>query len=68
MENEEIINHEKYTTKGIDLYKISFTALHNKQYDTYLKSFKKMIDIFEISIRSYIIVSHILFLKFYSIV
>ena len=48
MENEEIINHEIYTTKGINLYKISFTALHNEQYDKYLKSFKKMIDTFEI--------------------
>ena len=48
MENEEIINHEIYTTKGINLYKISFTALHNEQYDKYLKSFKKMVDTFEI--------------------
>ncbi len=49
MENEEIINHEIYTTKGINLYKISFTAIHNEQYDKYLKSFNKMIDTFEIS-------------------
>jgi hypothetical protein len=48
MENEEIINHEIYTTKGINLYKISFTALLNEQYDKYLKSFKKMVDTFEI--------------------
>ena len=48
MENEEIINHEIYTTEGINLYKISFTALLNEQYDKYLKSFKKMIDTFEI--------------------
>lgn len=48
MENEEIINHEIYTTQGINLYKISFTALLNEQYDKYLKSFKKMIDTFEI--------------------
>ena len=29
MEKEEIINHEIYTTEGINLYKISFTALLN---------------------------------------
>jgi hypothetical protein len=48
MENEEIIIHEIHTTKGINLYKISFTALLNEQYDKYLKSFKKMIYTFEI--------------------
>jgi hypothetical protein len=48
MENEEIINHEIYTIKGINLYKISFTAIHNEQYDKYLKSFNKLIDTFEI--------------------
>jgi hypothetical protein len=48
MENEEIINHEIYTTEGVNLYKISFSALLNEQYDKYLKSFKKMIDTFEI--------------------
>jgi hypothetical protein len=48
MENEEIINHEIDTTEGINLYKITFTALLNEQYDNYLKSFKKMIDTFEI--------------------
>ena len=47
-ENEEIINHEIDTTEGINLYKITFTALLNEQYDKYLKSFKKMIDTFEI--------------------
>jgi hypothetical protein len=48
MEKEEIINHEIYTIEGINLYKISFTALLNEQYDKYLNSFKKMIDTFEI--------------------
>jgi hypothetical protein len=48
MENEEIINHEIYTTEGVNLYKVSFSALLNEQYDKYLKSFKKMIDTFEI--------------------
>jgi hypothetical protein len=47
-ENNEIINHEIYTTKGINLYKITFTALLDEQYDKYLNSFKKMIDTFEI--------------------
>jgi hypothetical protein len=47
-ENDDIINHEIYTTKGINLYKISFTALLNEQYDKYLNSFKKMMDTFEI--------------------
>jgi hypothetical protein len=41
MENEEIINHEIYTTKGINLYKISFTALHNEKYDKYSKIIQK---------------------------
>jgi hypothetical protein len=47
-ENDEIINHEIYTTEGINLYKISFKALQDEQYDKYLNSFKKMIDTFEI--------------------
>lgn len=48
MENEEIINHEIYTIEGINLYKISFTALLNEQYGKYLNSFKMMIGTFEI--------------------
>jgi hypothetical protein len=47
-ENDEIINHEIYTTEGINLYKLSFTALQDEQYDKYLKTFKKMINTFEI--------------------
>ena len=47
-ENEEIVYHEIYTTEGINLYKVTFTALRDEQYDEYLNSFKKMIDTFEI--------------------
>jgi hypothetical protein len=46
--NDEIINHEIYTTEGIYLYKISFTALQDEQFDKYLNSFKKIIDTFKI--------------------
>jgi hypothetical protein len=48
-ENNEIINHEIYTTEDINLYKITFTDLQDEQYDKYLNSFKKMIDTFEIN-------------------
>lgn len=47
-ENKEIINYEIYTIEGINLYKISFTALQDEQNDKYLNSFKKMIDTIEI--------------------
>ena len=47
-ENNEIINHEIYTIEDINLYKITFTALQDEQYDKYLNSFTKMIDTFEI--------------------
>ena len=47
-ENEEIVYHEIYTTEGINLYKVTFTALRDEQYGEYLNSFKKMIDTFEI--------------------
>jgi len=47
-ENEEIVYHEIYTTEGINLYIVTFTALRDEQYDEYLKSFKNMIDTFEL--------------------
>jgi hypothetical protein len=47
-ENDEIINHEIYTTEGINLYKITFTAIQDEQYDEYLNSFNKIINTFEI--------------------
>ena len=47
-ENEEIVYHEIYTTEGINLYKLTFAALRDVQYDEYLNSFKKMMDTFEI--------------------
>ena len=43
-ENEEIINHEIYTTEDINLYKISFTGFLDEQYDKYLNSFKNIIN------------------------
>jgi hypothetical protein len=48
-ENEEIVYREIYTTEGINLYKISFTAILDEQFDRYLNSFKKIIDTFEIT-------------------
>lgn len=47
--SNEIMNYEIYTTEGIILYKISFTAILDEQFDRYLNSFKKMMDTFEIT-------------------
>jgi hypothetical protein len=47
--SNEIMNYEIYTTGGINLYKISFTAILDEQFDRYLNSFKKMMDTFEIT-------------------
>ena len=47
--SNEITNYEIYTTEGINLYKISFTAILDEQFDKYLNSFKKMMDTFEIT-------------------
>jgi hypothetical protein len=47
--SNEIMNYEIYTTEGINLYKISFTAILDEQFDKYLNSFKKIIDTFEIT-------------------
>ena len=46
--SNEIMNYEIYTTEGINLYKISFTAILDEQLDKYLKSFKKIIETLEI--------------------
>jgi hypothetical protein len=42
--SNEIINYEIYTTKDINLYKISFMAILDEQFDKYLNSFQKIID------------------------
>jgi hypothetical protein len=47
--SNEIMNYEIYTTEGINLYKISFTAIRDEQFDRYLNSFKKIMDTFEIT-------------------
>ncbi len=47
--SNEIINHEIYSTEGVNLYKISFTAILDEQFDKYLNSFKKIIDTFKIT-------------------
>ena len=47
--SNEITNYEIYTTNGINLYKISFMAILDDQYDKYLNSFKKMMGNFEIT-------------------
>lgn len=46
--SSEIINYEIYTTEGINLYKISFTAINDEQFDENLQSFKQIKDTFEI--------------------
>jgi hypothetical protein len=46
--SSDIINYEIYTTEGINLYKISFAALLDEQYEKNLNSFKKIKDTFEI--------------------
>ncbi|MGI9012447.1 MAG: hypothetical protein ACR2F1_14850 [Nitrososphaeraceae archaeon] len=46
--SSDIINYEIYTTEGINLYKISFTATSDIQFDENLQSFNKVIDTFEI--------------------
>ena len=46
--SNELVNYEIYTTEGINLYKISFTAIQDEQFDKYLNSFKKIIDTFGI--------------------
>jgi hypothetical protein len=45
--SNEITNYELYTTNGINLYKISFMAILDEQYDKYLNLFKKMMGTFE---------------------
>jgi len=47
--SNEITNYEIYTTNGINLYKISFMAILDEQYDKYLNLFKKMMGTFEIT-------------------
>jgi hypothetical protein len=47
--SNEIMNYEIYTTEGINLYKIIFTAILDEQFTKYLNSFKKMMDTFEIT-------------------
>ncbi len=47
--SNEITNYEIYTTNGINLYKISFMAILDEQFNKYLKSFKKMMGTFEIT-------------------
>ena len=47
--SNEIMNYEIYTIEGINLYKISFTAILDEQFDRYINSFKKMMDTFEIT-------------------
>jgi hypothetical protein len=47
--SNEIINHEIYSTEGVNLYKISFTAILDEEFDKYLNSFKKIIDTFKIT-------------------
>lgn len=46
--SSDIINYEIYTTQGINLYKISFAATNDEQFDENLKSFRKIMDTFEI--------------------
>ena len=46
--SNEIMIYEIYTTKGINLFKLSFTAILDEQLDKYLKSFKKIIETLEI--------------------
>lgn len=46
--SSDIINYEIYMTEGINLYKISFAALLDDQFDKNLNSFKKIKDTFEI--------------------
>jgi hypothetical protein len=43
-----LVNYEIYTTEGINLYKISFSAIQDEQFDKYLNSFKKIIETFGI--------------------
>jgi hypothetical protein len=47
--SNEIINYELYTTEGIHLYKISFTAIEDERLDKYLNSFKKIVNTFTIT-------------------
>jgi hypothetical protein len=47
--SSDIINYEIYLTEGINLYKISFTALLDDQFDKNLNSFKKIKNTFEIA-------------------
>jgi hypothetical protein len=47
--SSDIINYEIYLTQGINLYKISFTALLDDQFDKNLNSFKKIKNTFEIA-------------------
>jgi hypothetical protein len=47
--SNEIVNYEIYTTEGINLYKISFTAIRDEQFDKYLNSFQKIIETFKIT-------------------
>jgi len=44
--SNELVNYEIYTTEGINLYKISFTAILDEQFNKYLNSFEKIKDTF----------------------
>ncbi len=46
--SNEIMIYEIYTTEGINLYKLSFTAILDEQLEKHLKSFKKIIETLEI--------------------
>ena len=39
----------KYTTEGINLYKITFIDIKDENLDKYLNSFKKILDTFTIT-------------------
>lgn len=47
--SNELMNYEIYTTEGINLYKISFTAIDDENLDKYLHSFKNIINTFTIT-------------------
>ena len=47
--SNELMNYEIYTTEGINLYKLTFTAIEDENLDKYLNSFKKMINTFTIT-------------------
>jgi hypothetical protein len=47
--SNEIFNYEVYIPEGINLYKISFTAIEDENLDKYLNSFKKIINTFTVT-------------------